>query len=132
MATEHQFLIPQDFRGKWTLLPQYRTRDYPEGASFEMNIDEYVIKVDYDLETKAPSKWTLFWWTLPDTNVINIQSTEKGRTNARMRYSPNKIIFEGSSRMEFERKGTQEESQLGVGLLFVVVFFFIAFYLSKK
>ena len=97
-----------------------------------MTIDEYVVTVDYDPETKAPSKWTLFWWTLPHANVINLQSTEKGRTNARVWYEPNKLRFEGSSRAEFERKGTQEESQLGWGLLFIVVFFFIAFYLSKK
>ena len=97
-----------------------------------MNIDEYVATIDYDLETKAPSQWTLAWWALPNTTVINITSTEKGRTNARVWYEPNILRFEGSSRVEYERKGTQEESQLSVGLLFVVVFFFIAFYLSKK
>ena len=133
MATEHQFPIPRDFRGKWKLLPQYRTTDYPEGASFDMNIDEYVVTIDYDLETKAPSKWTLSWWHVPHSTTIRIKPTERGRQhNASLQYSPNKIIFEGPFCAEFEREGTQEESQLGWGLLFIVVFFFIAFYLSKK
>ena len=97
-----------------------------------MKIDEYVVKVDYDLETKAPSQWTLSWWHVPHATTIHIKPTDKARQNAKLLYEPNKIIFEGSSRVEYERKGTQEESQLGWGLLFVVVFFFIAFYLSKK
>ena len=97
-----------------------------------MNIDEYVVTIDYDLETKAPSKWTLSWWVVPHSTTIHIKTTDRSRHNARLRYSPNKIIFEGPFDAEFERKGTQEESQLGWGLLFIVVFFFIAFYLSKK
>ena len=131
MATEHQFPIPQDFRGKWKLLPQFRTKDYPEGASFEINIDEYVATIDYDLGTKAPSKWTLSWWHVPHSTTIRINTTQR-QHSASLHYSPNKIIFEGPFYAEFEREGTQEESQLGWGLLFIVVFFFIAFYLSKK
>ena len=124
--------IPKDFRGTWTLLPHYRTKDYPEGASFDMDIDQYRVKIDYDLMTKAPSLWTPDGFHPFYAKEIQLESAEQTPRTARMRYSPNKIKFDGPYYMEFERKGTQEESQLGVGLLFIVVFFFAAFYLSKK
>ena len=97
-----------------------------------MDIDQYRVKIDYDLMTKAPSQWIPEGWSPFYSKEIKLESAEQNPRQAKMRYSPNKIEFAGPYYMEFERKGTQEESQLGVGLLFIVVFFFAAFYLSKK
>ena len=102
------------------------------GASFDMNITEYRVRIDYDPQTKAASMWTPDAFHPFCAKEIQLESSEQNPRRARMRCSPNKIEFDGPYYWEYERKGTQEESQLSFGLLFIVVFFFIAFYLSKK
>ena len=96
-----------------------------------MVINRYKVAVGYDLGERGPSDWRPEGHHLETAKEIPLESS-KGEKATITYVDRNRIRFDGPWSMSYQRKGTQEETQLAYGLLFVVAFFLLAFYLSKN
>ena len=96
-----------------------------------MVINRYKVAVGYDLGERGPSDWRPEGHHLETAKEIPLES-RTGATATITYVDRNRIRFDGPWSMSYQRKGTQEETQLAYGLLFVVAFFLLAFYLSKN